>query len=217
MKHVLETDSILLEFKASRVLYDVFLKVETGKIAGILGRNGSGKTCLLNIIYGKLTPNECSVRIDKQVLLTSNRSSSTMRYLPQFSFIPSFLTIKRIFSDFEINFDEFSSLFPEFKKYYETKITKLSSGEQRIVEIYIILMSSTDFVMLDEPFSQVMPVHIDKIKNLIQREKKSKGIIITDHLYEHIIDICDHMYMINNGCTYPINNRDDLIHHGYLK
>ena len=64
--------------------------------------------------------------------------------------------------------------------------------------------------MLDEPFSQVMPVHVDTIKKLILREKKNKGIIITDHLYKHIIEICDNLYVINNGKTYLTKSIQDL-------
>ena len=53
--------------------------------------------------------------------------------------------------------------------------------------------------MLDEPFSHVMPVYIETIKRLIVREKEKKGIIVTDHLYQNIIDISDSLYVINDG------------------
>jgi len=70
--------------------------------------------------------------------------------------------------------------------------------------------------MLDEPFSQVMPVHIETIKSIINKENMKKGIIITDHLYEHIIDICDEIYVILNGKTYLTKENGDLIKLGYL-
>lgn len=69
--------------------------------------------------------------------------------------------------------------------------------------------------MLDEPFSQVMPLHVDVIKNLILREKENKGIIITDHLYKPIIEICDNLYVISDGKTYLTNSIDDLETLGY--
>jgi ABC-type lipopolysaccharide export system ATPase subunit len=71
--------------------------------------------------------------------------------------------------------------------------------------------------MLDEPFSHVMPVHIDAIKKMIVRRKAHKGILITDHLYEHIIDICDDLYVINNGKTHLTNSIDDLEIMGYVR
>ena len=71
--------------------------------------------------------------------------------------------------------------------------------------------------MLDEPFSQVMPVHVETIKGLILREKKNKGIIITDHLYKYIIDICDNLYVINGGKTYLTKSLQDIEILGYAK
>lgn len=217
MIHTLEVDSIILEFGTKRVLQDVYLKSETRKITGLLGRNGAGKTCLMNIMYGKLVPNGHSVRLNGQVLFNASRPPEHIRYLPQFSFIPKSLTLKRIFKDFKIDFSEFINEFPEFTKYHKSKLKKLSVGEQRIVEIYSIIATKTRFCMLDEPFTHVMPVHVDTIKNLIVREKKNKGILITDHLYKNIIDICDNLYVINNGKTYLTNSLQDLETLGYAK
>lgn len=216
MKHSLEVDSIILEFDTKRVLQDVFLKNETGKTTGILGRNGTGKTCLMNIIYGELKTYNKSIRLDGKVIFDGFRSPETLRYLPQFNFIPGNLKIKRIFKDFNLNFSEFIEYFPDFEKYYNFKLKNLSGGENRIIEIYIILASKTLFCMLDEPFSQVMPVHVDTIKRIINEEKKNKGIIITDHLYEHIIDICDEIYILLNGKTYLTKDKEDLIKLGYI-
>lgn len=216
MKHSLEVDSIILEFDTKRVLQDVYLKNETGKTTGILGRNGTGKTCLMNIIYGELQTNNKSIRIDGRAIFEGYRNPGTFRYLPQFNFIPGNLKIKRVFKDFSLNFAKFIEYFPEFEKYYNLKVKNLSGGEIRILEIYSILASKTKFCMLDEPFSQVMPLHVDTIKSIINDEKKSKGIIITDHLYEHIIDICDEIYVIVNGKTYLTKDITDLIKLGYI-
>lgn len=216
MIHSLKVDSIILEFDTKRVLQDVYFKNETGKTTGILGRNGSGKTCLMNIIYGELKTNNKSIQLDGKAVFDVYRNPETLRYLPQFNFIPQNLKIKRIFKDFNINFSQFIEYFPEFEKYYNIRLQSLSGGENRIVEIYSILSSKTKFCMLDEPFSQVMPVHVDTIKSIINVEKKNKGIIITDHLYEHIIDICDEIYVITNGKTYMTKDRNDLIKLGYI-
>lgn len=216
MNHTLEIDSVILEFDRQRVLQDVYLKNETGTVTGILGRNGAGKSCLLNILYGVLAPNDKSIRINGSAVYKNTRDNNTMRYLPQFGFIPKFLTLKRIFKDFKLDFSEFTDDFPEFSKYYNTPIKKLSGGERRLVEVYIILLSSTKFCMLDEPFSHVMPVHVETIKSLILKEKEKKGIIVTDHMYSHIMDICDHIYLITKGKTHLIINPDQLADLGYL-
>ncbi len=217
MIHTLEADSIILEFDSKRVLQDVYLESETGKITGLLGRNGSGKSCLMNIIYGKLVPNDKSIRMNSLSMINETRCPKDIRYLPKFNFIPKTLTIQRIFKDFELDFKDFSTIFPEFIKYYKNRINNLSTGEQRIVEIYVILVSKTKFCMLDEPFSQVMPVHVEKIKELMIREKSNKGIIVTDHLYKDIVEICDNLYVINNGKTYLTKSLNDLETLGYAK
>jgi ABC-type multidrug transport system ATPase subunit len=215
MIHILEIDSVILEFDSKRVLQDVYMKSETGKVTGLLGRNGSGKSCLMKIIFGELMPNDKSIRIDGNSIYNRYRDPSDIRYLPQGCFIPKFLTLQRIFEDFELNFSDFTNEFPEFEKFYKSKFKNLSGGEQRILEIYSILASKTKFCMLDEPFSQVMPLHVETIKNLILKEKKNKGIIITDHLYKYIIDVCDNLYIINDGKTYLTKSLQDIVTLGY--
>ena len=217
MIHTLEIDSVILEFRKQRVLQDVYLKCETGKITGLLGRNGTGKTCLMNILYGKLLPNNQSVRIDGKTLANFSRPPENMMYLPQFCFIPKHLTLKRIFYDFQLGFQEFIQEFPGFEKHQTSKFKGLSRGEQRIIEIYIILASNTKFCLLDEPLSHVMPLHVDTIKKLIVKEKQNKGILITDHLYKHVVDICNDLYIINDGAVYLTKSLQDLETLGYTK
>lgn len=215
MKHCLEVDSIILEFGTKRVLHDVYLKNETGQITGILGRNGTGKTCLMNIIYGELEINEKSVRLNSEPIFRGFRKPENFRYLPQYNFIPKHLKVERIFKDFEIDFFQFINYFPDFEKYHKVKLNQLSGGEIRIIEIFSILASSTKFCILDEPFSQVMPIHLETLKTILKNEKNNKGIIITDHLYEHVTEISDKLYVIANGKTYITRGLADLKTLGY--
>ena len=55
-----------------------------------------------------------------------------------------------------------------------------------------------------------MPVHIEKIKEIILREKKKKGIIMTDHLYRHIMKLSDELYLLRNGTTHRIEHPEDI-------
>ena len=215
MNNLLELDSVILEYKTKRILQDVYLKSETGKVTGILGRNGTGKSSLMRILFGEIIPTDKSIRINGNSLVSSYRSPEDLRYLPQSKFIPKSLTISRIFKDFKLDFSDFVNAFPEFEKFYKSKLIKLSGGEGRIIEIYSILVSQTKFCMLDEPFSQVMPMHIETIKNLISREKRNKGILITDHMYKHVIDISDDLYLIKDGKTNLTSDVKDLETLGY--
>src|ERR1700688_2643167 len=102
MKHILEADSIQLEFKGRKILSDIYLKCETGKITGLLGRNGQGKSCLMQIIYGSLN-SEKSVRVDNLPQKNTSGSANMLLFLPQFNFIPKSLSLQRIFLDFGLD------------------------------------------------------------------------------------------------------------------
>ncbi|MCB9360686.1 MAG: ATP-binding cassette domain-containing protein [Flavobacteriales bacterium] len=210
MTNRLEVDGVFLEFGVKRVLQNIYLKCETGKVTGLLGKNGAGKTCLLKILFGTLIPNDKSIRINETSLVSSYRSPKDIKYLPQTKLIPISLSVRRVFKDFELNFRDFTAFFPEFKHLYNSKLSVLSGGERRVIEIYSILVSPSKFCMLDEPFSQIMPIQIETIKKLIIREKENKGIIITDHLYNHIIDLSDDVYVLSDGKTYFARGINDL-------
>jgi len=60
-----------------------------------------------------------------------------------------------------------------------------------------------------------MPVHLETLKTILKNEKKNKGIIITDHLYEHVTEISDDLYVIANGKTYLTKDLNDLKTLGY--
>lgn len=100
MRHVLEFDSIRLSFGGRMILCDVYMKCETGKITGLLGRNGQGKSCLFNIVYGELRAEEKSVRFDNVSVAKGFMRPDLLRFLPQFDFIPKSFTISRVFDDF---------------------------------------------------------------------------------------------------------------------
>lgn len=217
MKNILEIDSVILKFRSNIVLDSVYLKCETGKVTGLLGRNGSGKSSLMKIIYGELSTDYKLIHINKSVLHNSYRSSKDIKYLPQTKFIPGGLTVKSLFRDFGLDFSDLVMNFPEFEEYYTFKLNKLSGGERRVIEIFLILVSDTKFCMLDEPFTHVMPIYIERVKQIISREKKNKGIIITDHMYQHIIDVSDDLYVINNRKTYLTKDLRDIQKLGYVK
>lgn len=82
MINTLEADSILLEYGLRKILSDVYIKCETKKITGLLGRNGEGKTSLMNIIYGSLKPENQFVQINKKPISQPFRYPESVMYLP---------------------------------------------------------------------------------------------------------------------------------------
>lgn len=213
---IFEIDNVELYFKEKRILNGIYLKAETGEVTGILGSNGCGKSCLLNIAFGNLKPKYKLIRIDGKPILKPLYLTNLVAYLPQYNFIPNGLRLKSAFNLFKVSWDDFITVFDDFPIYKNLKINKLSGGERRIIETYLVLMSNKKIIFLDEPFSHIAPLHIEKIKALISEEKKHKTIIITDHMYRHIIDISDAIYLIKNGSTKLINNLKELEDYKYL-
>jgi len=215
--HKLEADGIELFFATRKILSDIYIKAETGTITGLLARNGEGKTSLMNIIYGNLKADIRSVRFDDQSTPEAFKKPDLLTYLPQFNFIPASLTLQRVFKDFEIPFSDFEYDFPEFKNRQHEKISELSGGQRRLTEVYLLIKSKTQFTMLDEPFSHVMPLHLQQLSILITREKQHKGFIITDHLYKHVTDISDNIYVLKDGKTHHIKTMEEIEELGYAK
>lgn len=216
MKHVLEADGIQLEFDGRKILSDIYIQCETGKITGLLGRNGQGKSCLMNIIYGSL-PCEKSVRFDRVSIKEPYKRTDLIRYLPQFHYLPKSLSLRRIFTDFELEYNAFVERFPEFKGRQRDSIGRLSGGERRLTEMYVLIKSKSRFVMLDEPFTQLTPIQIEKVKLLLLEEKENKGLFITDHIYKHVIDISHSIYVLAYGKTHNTKDITDLERLGYIK
>ncbi len=217
MIHRLRADGVQLEFGNRRILSDIYIDCESGKITGILGRNGQGKSCLLKIIYGTLNAMDKSIRFDQKNIFNAFKYPEIIRYLPQNNFIPKSFTLKRVFKDFDLDFHSFQNIFPELALKYNSALDSLSGGTLRLIEVYIIIKSSSHFVLLDEPFSHLMPLHIETIKNLMLEEKSNKGLFITDHMFQHIAAVSDNLYVLKDGKTWLTKSLHDLEFYGYLR
>ena len=213
---IFELDNVELYFKNKRILYGIYLKAETGKVTAILGRNGCGKSSLLNIAFGNLKPKYALIRLDNKPLLKPLYSTGIAKYLPQYNFIAEGMKLSFIFKLYNLDWKTFTDSFEAFSIYESSKFENLSGGERRIIETYIILKSKSKIVFLDEPFSHLSPLHIEAIKQLISKEKKEKAIIISDHMYQHIIDVSDAIYLLKNGTSKLIENLTELEDYKYL-
>jgi len=214
MTHTLEADSIQLAFDGRKILSDIYIKCETGKITGLLGRNGEGKSCLMKIIYGTLRA-EKSIRFNNIVQPYLFRRPDIAMFLPQFPFIPRGLTLKRIFDDFQLDFSPFIKKFPEFSLHYKSSKERFPGGGGRLVEIYIIAKSKSHFALFDEPFTYLSPVQTEKVKELLQEEKAAKGLLITDHMYMHVTQMADQLYLLSGGKTHLLKNASEIVTMGY--
>lgn len=216
--NILEIDSIIKRYNDKLILSDIYLKLKTGDIVGLLGRNGSGKSTLLKIIFG-MEPSESKfIKINNSVLLKNKDVISQISYLDQESFLPENLIVQKVIS-LSIRKEKLKEFCNDnlIKQIYSSKIRQLSGGELRYLEVKLLLYNESKFILLDEPFSGLSPLNIEIISNLIINNSFQKGIILTDHNYKEIIKICSEIYLLKNGKNYPVKNTHELLEHGYIK
>lgn len=211
-----EIDNVELNFGPKMVLHGIYLKAEKGQITGILGSNGSGKSSLLKILFGSLQPQHKLIRTNNKPVLKPLFLTGLVKYLPQGTLIPENLKIKKAFDFYKVEWKEFLDHFPKFEKYADAKIHQLSGGEKRVTEIYLTLKSPAELLLLDEPFSHVAPIYLEQLTEIMNSEKTEKAIVMTDHMYRHIIDLADDLYLIKNGCSRKIEHLKELENLRYL-
>jgi len=212
----LEIDNVELHFDNRRILYGVYLKAEKGKVTGILGRNGCGKTSLLRILFGSLESKYGNIRIDGIHQKRKLFSTGSVAYLPQHQLLPKNLKLAKAFRYFNVDWHNFTAVFASLDIHEKTRANELSSGELRVVETYLILNSAKPFIILDEPFSFIAPVYVEKIKDLIRLKKQESAIVITDHFYRDILEVSDTVYFLKDGYSRLISSKQDLEDEGYI-
>ncbi|MGF7080605.1 ATP-binding cassette domain-containing protein [Mucilaginibacter sp. UYCu711] len=214
--HTLKVDSVQLAFNDRKILQDVYLHCNQGEVIGLLGRNGSGKSSLLKIIFGTLTPSYKYVGIDDE-FIHYGYLNNRIAYLSQDSYLPRGIKISDLAAMLidQLYWDDFANL-DIYKNHHHKKPEQLSGGELRQLEMLMILCSKADFILLDEPFTHVTPVETQYFKTIIKSISKTKGIIITDHQYYNVLDISDRVILLTDGCTKHLKNVDDLVTYNYL-
>ena len=215
MSHRLVVDSVAVRFGQKTVLSGGYITSQKGMVTGLLGRNGTGKSCMFRALMGGLKVEYVVVHIDGEPVDRS-KIGLRIKYLPQDRMIPDGMTLKRAFELYDVDFWEFVLRFPQYSRYYHTPRWGMSGGEARLAEVYLVLMCEGEFCILDEPFSQISPNHIETVQQMIREKSREKGIIITDHNYEAISKVTDNLFVIADGYTFPVESRDDLVRHGYL-
>jgi ABC-type lipopolysaccharide export system ATPase subunit len=217
MASILEVDSIIKSYGNWQVLTDIYLKCCTGDIIGMLGRNGSGKSTLLGIIFGTVPAERRFTRIDGKPFGKALHVKDAIRFLPQFHFLPGRLTVEQAAAiclgsrDQAIFCDD--PILEDLRKY---RISSLSGGERRYLEVRLVLGGPSKFVLLDEPFNGSSPLLIDRLRELILAASATKGIIMTDHDYRNVLSVANRWCLLHDGGIRKIKNREQLVQWGYL-
>lgn len=213
----LHADSITKSFGGKQVLSDIYLGCETGTVTALLGRNGTGKSTLLKIIFGTVKGDSQYIRVDDKILQNQADRKGRIAYLPQYSFLPKGIKIKNLIPLF-CNQENAGKLvvLELLKPLLNETCRNLSGGEKRIAETLLILYSDSKFILLDEPFSGLSPKLTAEMQRIIKEQAKYKGIVISDHRFQDVLDISDEVYLLSGSHVKQIKNLKELEQHNYL-
>jgi ABC-type lipopolysaccharide export system ATPase subunit len=216
--HVLEADGIRVAFDGRPILTDIYLRVQTGQIVGLLGRNGSGKSTLLQAVFGARVVPDASVRVDRRRAVPAFQTPGLLNYLPQVPLLPAGLTLRRAAWLLGVDPLAASVGFPELPAQLDCHLGELSGGSARLWQVLLMLHANTAFSLFDEPFTGIMPVHVEALGDALQQARQRKGLLLTDHRYAELLPLCDVVYLLQQGRLLRLgpNFRDELVEYGYL-
>lgn len=211
---MLEVDSVTLAFGSKCILSGCYISCKQGEVVGLLGRNGSGKTSLLKVIFGTLKPQFKHIKIDGKIVSHSYLRGK-VAYLPQEYFIPRFLGVKDILSDCNPSFIS-TEISQKYHPLLEMKLRDVSGGERRFLECLWILSRPAEYFLLDEPFSEIAPYQVETLQDIIRELGKTKGIILTDHMYQPLMEVSHRIVLMHNNAVYNIKEEEDLVLYQYI-
>lgn len=217
MSNLLEIDSVVKSFGLYDVLTDIYLKCKTGDIIGMLGRNGTGKSTLMKILFGTLQADRKFIRIDGKVYDEPYKAINEICYLHQDSFLPKYMSVEKTI-ELYLDKQQMANFLedPILQQLNTSKISHLSGGELRYLEIKLLLHTDCKFILLDEPFNGVSPILVGEIKKLILKISEFKGIILTDHDYRNVLDVANQFWLIYDGGIKKIDDKQELVRWGYI-
>lgn len=214
MNAVLECNSLTKIFSKLTVLDNVNLKLERGRIIGLLGPNGSGKTTLIKLINGLLVPTSGTLLIDGKQPGTETKK--IVSYLPEKTYLPDSMRVSDaldFFQDFYSDFDKKKAYGMLDRLHLDpTKRMKtLSKGTKEKVQLILVMSRKADLYCLDEPIGGVDPAARDYILNtIISNYNENATVLISTHLISDIEQILDEVIFIKEGVITLHSAVDDI-------
>ncbi len=200
---LVELKDLSKSYGSKKVLKNVNLNIEKGKIYGLLGPNGSGKTTIIKLINGLLQPTKGSVLINGQT--PGINSKKIISYLPERTYLNmnfKVTEIMELFKDFYEDFDSKNAL-KQLKKLNinpNDKLKTMSKGTKEKVQLVLVMSRKADLYILDEPIGGVDPASRDYIlETILNNFNEGSSIIICTHLISDIEKILDDVIFINKG------------------
>ena len=203
----IQVDDIVLRFKKDVLLDHVSYQCEQGKIHGIVGRNGSGKTLLMKCICGFIRPNEGHIYVrDKEIGKDIDFTPDTGIIIETPGFIPYYsgyrnlkvlAAINNRISRKDIENAMYQvGLDPTMKK----RVATYSLGMRQRLGIAQAIMADPSFIILDEPFNGLDKHGVEEMREyFLSLKKKGKTILLTSHNTEDIEYLCDTVVEMDHG------------------
>lgn len=201
--YVMECRGLSKKYKGFFALNHVDLKLERGKIVGLVGPNGSGKTTLIKLLNGLLVPTEGEILINGTV--PGPETKARVSYLPDNNYLCNWMTITQMidfygdfYSDFhkEKAYDMLASLGLDPKQKFKT----MSKGMKEKVQLVLVMSREADLYCLDEPIAGVDPAARDYIlRTIISNYAEGATVLISTHLIADVEKILDEVVFIRNG------------------
>lgn len=200
---LLECRDLCKSFDNRVIIDNVNIKIERGKIVGLLGKNGQGKTTLIKLINDLLTPTSGEVLINGKK--PSIESKKIISYLPERTYFDKSMKVSDIikyFKEFYDNFNEEKALklLDDLELDKNLCLAKMSKGMQEKVELILVMSREADLYILDEPLGGVDPATRDYILDtILSNFKDGASVIISTHLIADIERILDEVIFIDKG------------------
>lgn len=211
---LLECKHLCKEFDDKQILKDINLKIPRGKIIGLLGKNGMGKTTLIKLINDLLTPTSGEILINGEK--PGVKSKEIISYLPERTYLDKEMTIKQVikyFEEFYKNFDAQKAikLLKDLDLDINKKISKMSKGMQEKLQLILVMSRNAELYILDEPLGGVDPATRDYILDtILSNFCEGASVIISTHLISDIERILDEVIFLDKGEIILTSSADEL-------
>lgn len=205
---MLKLDKVSKDYGNGKGITNLSFQLAKGKICGLLGSNGCGKTTTFRILLGLLDYDSGSILYQKEPL--KNDSYRLFGYVPEDRSMLRNLTVRehiyylarlKKMSDDEIE-DAFIywSSYLKVDEYIDTKIIELSKGNQQKVQMMCAMIHDPQIIIFDEPLNGLDVMNVDLFKELLMKLKQEKKIIlISSHQYHNIEHFCDYVVYLKDG------------------
>lgn len=206
---ILEVSGLNAWYGESHVLHEVSLRVDTGEVVTLLGRNGAGKTTALKAIMGLLKARSGSIRFQGSELINAPARTIAklgIGYVPDDRGIFGSLTVMENLllppkvAEGGFDLPAIYELFPNLQERLDSYGNKLSGGEQQMLSIARILRTGARFVLMDEPTEGLAPVIIHQIGHTVRRLKKAGfTILLVEQNFHFARELADRHYVVQEG------------------